>query len=394
MKIVFFHIPSLGQYNSTEPVLLELARRGHAVTHYNHASFNRYLKDAPIQFKAYTDYDGYFPTAVTSSTNVYDLGLLLLDTAEHTIDFVESECLRERPDVILHSKFVAAAKVAARKHGAPAACLTTAFAFHPDVAREYARTSSSPVRSSNISSVRKFRARAKAFYDTNRIATSDPNDVFVNEEPLNLVLGLEVFQPRHHHVTARYRFVGPAVELGAFVKTYDLIYVSLGSVFADNPAFFKVCIDAFGSLERRTIISLGDRISPELFDNVPANIELTRFAPQKEILQQAALFVTHGGGSSVYEAIYCATPMIVVPQIPEQLVFARQIEHLALGTCILPQDLSVPRLQAMALHVLDSDVFRRNLQALKDTWPRIPPAVTAADDIEAMVAQAGKAQYA
>jgi hypothetical protein len=39
-------------------------------------------------------------------------------------------------------------------------------------------------------------------------------------------------------------------------------------------------------------------------------------------------------------------------------------------------------------------VFRRNLQALKDTWPRIPPAVTAADDIEAMVAQAGKAQYA
>ncbi len=73
----------------------------------------------------------------------------------------------------------------------------------------------------------------------------------------------------------------PRRELGAFTKTHDLIYVSLGSVFTDNPAFFKARIDAFGGLGRRTIISLGDRISPDLFDNVPANIELTRFAPQK-----------------------------------------------------------------------------------------------------------------
>jgi MGT family glycosyltransferase len=387
MKILFFHIPILGQYNSIAPVLLELAERGHAVTHYNQASFSGHSTNPSIQFKPYPDYAGYSTTAVTSRTSVYELGLLLLETAEHTVDFVESECLRERPDVILHSKFVPAAKVVANKHGVPAACLTTAFAFHPDVVRDRTVTSGSPVRSSNISSVRAFRSRAKAFYDKHLVGTSDLNDVFVNEEPLHLVLGLEIFQPRPHKPTARYRFVGPTVQLERYEKTYELIYVSLGSVFVDNPAFFEVCIRAFGNLGTLTIVSLGGRISPALFDDVPPHVELVPFVQQKEVLQRAALFVTHGGGNSVYEAIYCATPMIVIPQIPEQVVFARQIERLALGKCIVPQDLSVPLLQSTALDVLDNDVYRRNVQALKDTWPATPPAVTAADEIEDLVAQ-------
>ncbi len=387
MKILFFHIPTLGQYNSIEPVLAELVERGHTVIHYNRRGFNHYLTNTSIHFKPYTDYQGYLPNVLTSRTNVYDLGLLLLETAEHTVDFVESECLRERPDVILHSKFVAAPKVIARKYQVPAACLTTAFVFHPNAVRDPERRSSSPVSVSNISSVRKFKARAKTFYDRHLGGESDANDIFMNEEALTLVLGLEMFQPRTHAVSARHKFVGPTVQVKNYLKVYDLVYVSFGSVFVDNLALFRLCIEALGMVGRRTIVSLGGRLSPAQFDNVPANLELTSFVPQKDVLQQAALFITHGGGNSVYEAIYCATPMIVIPQIPEQLVFARRIERLMLGKCIVPEDLSVPLLRSTAMEVLDNDVFTRNVQALKDTWPKIPPAVTAADYIEEMVAE-------
>src|SRR5713226_7278995 len=125
MKVFFFHVPSLGIYKAIEPILVELAARGHAVTHYNAASFGRYATQSSIAFKPYAGYEGYVPAAFSSGMNLYDLGLLLLETAERMMDFVDTEVLRESPDVILHSKFMTAPKAVAQKHDVPAACLTT-----------------------------------------------------------------------------------------------------------------------------------------------------------------------------------------------------------------------------------------------------------------------------
>jgi MGT family glycosyltransferase len=210
----------------------------------------------------------------------------------------------------------------------------------------------------------------------------DPDDIFVNDEALNLVLALEAFQPGREKLPAHCRFIGPTVHADQYSKSYDLIYASLGSVFVDNRSFFETCIQAFGTLGRRVVISLSDRFSPGDFDNVPDNIELRRFVRQKEVLQRAAVFVTHGGGNSFAEAIYYATPMVVVPQIPEQSLRARQIERLRLGRHVDLADLTVATLRSAVEDLLDNHVFRRNVQAMKDSLPRVPPAMTACDEIE------------
>jgi len=114
MKILFFHIPNLGMYHAIEPILLELQERGHQVVHYNEPGFRQYVQNAPFSFIAYSNYEGYFPNRFHASMNLYELGLLLLETAEHTVDCVEAEVLRESPDLILHSKFTAAPKIVAK----------------------------------------------------------------------------------------------------------------------------------------------------------------------------------------------------------------------------------------------------------------------------------------
>src|SRR5262245_60706219 len=129
MKILFFHIPSLGMYHAIEPVLVELARRGHQVIHCNEAGFRQYIENTHIRFTPYRSYKGYSPSAFRNTMNLYELGLLLLETAEHMMGFVEEEVLGESPDLILHSKFMAAPKAVARKHGIPVACLTTGTVF-------------------------------------------------------------------------------------------------------------------------------------------------------------------------------------------------------------------------------------------------------------------------
>jgi len=381
MKILFFHIPSLSQYRAIEPILLELGRRGHQVIHYNEAGFRQYIENTHIRFTPYRSYQGYFMSLFRPTMDLYELGFLLLETAEHMMSFVEEEVLGESPDLILHSKFMAAPKAVARKHGIPAACLTTATFFHPRTLREGKLDRSAPDMSS-VSSLLRFRRRAGSFYGAYMKDNFDPDDIFVNDEALNLVLSLEAFQPGRESLPAHCRFVGPTVHVDQYSKSYDLIYASLGSVFTDNPSFFETCIQAFGALGRRAIISLGDRFSPGDFDNVPDNIELCRFVRQKQVLQQAAVFVTHGGDNSVAEAIYCATPMIVVPQILEQSLRARQIERLMLGKHIDPVNLTVATLRLAVEDLLDNPVFRRNVQAMKDSLPKVPPAVTACDEIE------------
>jgi MGT family glycosyltransferase len=151
-----------------------------------------------------------------------------------------------------------------------------------------------------------------------------------------------------------------------------------------------MCIQALGTLGRRAIISLSGHFSPGDFGQVPDNVELRHFVRQTDVLQKAAVFVTHGGDSSVSEAIYCETPMVVVPQIPEQLLRAQQIQGLMLGKYIDPADLTVDVLGGAVAEVLENPLFRHNVQALKESLPKIPAAITACNQIEEFALKNGK----
>jgi UDP:flavonoid glycosyltransferase YjiC (YdhE family) len=111
---------------------------------------------------------------------------------------------------------------------------------------------------------------------------------------------------------------------------------------------------------------------------------------QTDVLQKASVFVTHGGDSSVSEAIYCETPMVVVPQIPEQLLRAQQIQRLMLGKYIDPTELTVDLLRGTLAEVLENPLFRNNVQAFKDSLPKIPSAITACNQIEEFALKNGK----
>lgn len=390
MKILFFHIPNLGMYHAIEPIMLELQQRGHQVIHYNEPGFRQYVQNAPFRFIAYSNYEGYFPNKFHSSMNLYELGLLLLETAEHTVDFVEAAVLRESPDLILHSKFTAAPKIVAKKHGIPAACLTNGFVLDPRTILDAEKEKRSPVDMSNVSSFLRFQKRARKFYGQYLNGSSDTGDIFVNDEALHLVLGVEMLQPARSILSSHCNFVGPTVRIEEYSKSYELIYVSLGSVFVDNKAFFQTCIQALGAVGRRVIISLSGHFSPEDFGQVPENVELHHFVNQTDVLQKAAVFVTHGGDSSVSEAIYCETPMVVVPQIPEQLLRAQQIQRLMLGKYIGPADFTVDVLRNAVAEVLENPLFRNNVQALKESLPKIPAAITACNQIEEFALKNGK----
>lgn len=90
------------------------------------------------------------------------------------------------------------------------------------------------------------------------------------------------------------------------------------------------------------------------------------FCNQIEILKNATLFVTTGGINSIFESIYCQTPMFVIPQNSEQILNGTIIENLGIGiteTNIRNIDFDTTQLYELIFNSLPE--FQENLVMLK-----------------------------
>ena len=59
------------------------------------------------------------------------------------------------------------------------------------------------------------------------------------------------------------------------------------------------------NLNYRVVMSVGSRIDIASLGTIPGNFIVKAFVPQLQLLQRAALFITHGGMNSVNEGL-CA----------------------------------------------------------------------------------------
>lgn len=122
-----------------------------------------------------------------------------------------------------------------------------------------------------------------------------------------------------------------------------IIYVSLGTVVTDNLWNNMPCVKDFvlkiysdlaksfgGNSKYRVIISTSKQ-SLEAFSERPSNFYFFNNVPQPEILKRADVFVTHGGGNSVNEAIDAQIPMVVIPFFGDQHLCAKNVDHLKIG---------------------------------------------------------------
>ena len=192
---------------------------------------------------------------------------------------------------------------------------------------------------------------------------------FVSNETRRIVSTFPGFQPRYHLLNKNIKFIGACISekiravepddavseiLAKYApvnpvepKSRDnlssaLIYVSLGTVMNDNRQLYSKIFEAINLLSDNSakipfskmefIISAGGKSYENLKKmSLPANIVISKHAPQLEILKRATLFVTHCGANSVNESIYFGVPTICMPIAGEQPMVAHRAS-MELGT--------------------------------------------------------------
>jgi MGT family glycosyltransferase len=83
------------------------------------------------------------------------------------------------------------------------------------------------------------------------------------------------------------------------------------------------------------------------------------YVPQLEILQQADIFITHGGMNSSSEGLYFGVPLLVIPVMGDQPIVAKRIEELGAGLQLNRHELDAVALKSATEQILSNPAFKK-----------------------------------
>lgn len=338
-KIMVFNVPAYGHVNVTLPVVHELVERGHDVLYYCGDRMCDVIQKTGATYKRCPD---VLPTSHDISGkahNLANISVMLLNACETLVPFVMREIEQEQPDVVLYDTINLWARIATHVTQTPAIV-----SFPITVAEGVKglmdfRTTAYAVLSAlpKIPKLLQYRSKLMKTYGSEALAFP----LFPSFADLNLVFSSREFQMDTPFLDESFRFVGASIhpEMRADAPLHlpddlPLIYVSLGTINNQNLDFYRGVIQAFADYPARIVLSIGQQMSKDEFRPIPENFTVMNSVPQLNVLQQAAVFVTHGGMNSIQESLYYGVPMVIVPQQIEQAINGKRVQELGAGQVI------------------------------------------------------------
>lgn len=161
-----------------------------------------------------------------------------------------------------------------------------------------------------------------------------------------------------------------------------LVYASLGTLQNGSEEIFRAIAAACADLPAQLVISLGGGLDPQRLGTLPGDPVVVGYAPQLEILKQAALVITHGGLNTVLESLAEGVPLVVIPLGNDQPGVAARVRARGAGLVVSRRALAANKLRPAIEAVLNDRKFRQSAASLKAAMSRVDGLSRAADIIE------------
>ncbi|MDJ0579529.1 glycosyltransferase [Crocosphaera sp.] len=144
-----------------------------------------------------------------------------------------------------------------------------------------------------------------------------------------------------------------------------LIYASMGTLQNCLSYVFEAIAGACQGLDAQLVISLGGGSEPDSLPNLPGNPLVVKYAPQLELVQKAALTITHAGMNTTLESLTYGVPMIAIPVTNDQPGIAARIAWTGVGEMIALDKLNSDNLRPMIQRVLGEKRYYENAKKLQ-----------------------------
>jgi MGT family glycosyltransferase len=198
------------------------------------------------------------------------------------------------------------------------------------------------------------------------------------------------FQPDGAILDGRYDFVGPCRRppTGADAPWRPpgdgrpIVLVTLGTIDNQRPEFFRTAVEALAELDVHAVLAVGESVRPADLGRPPRNVEVHQLVPQLDVLDHAALLVSHAGLGGVMEALSAGVPLLLFPQTREQEANADRAVELGLGRR-LATPVTAPGIRAAVTEVLGDRGIAERVAAMRAEIQAAGGARRAADLVEA-----------
>ncbi|WP_050927904.1 glycosyltransferase [Aestuariivita boseongensis] len=144
-----------------------------------------------------------------------------------------------------------------------------------------------------------------------------------------------------------------------------LIYASVGTVVNDaNAAAIRTILSACVGVNAQLVIGLGAWIdgagvgNMDLPDPRPEDAVIVGFAPQVQLIERAALVITHAGMNTTNEALGAGVPMVALPRGDDQPGVASRIRASGVGVVGSFRKSTAGELRGLIETVLNDPGFR------------------------------------
>ncbi|PFU26959.1 macrolide family glycosyltransferase [Bacillus cereus] len=367
-NVLVINFPGEGHINPTLAVVSELIQRGETVVSYCIEDYRKKVEATGAEFRVFENFLSQINIMERVNEGGSPLTVLshMIEASERIVTQIVEETKEEKYDYLIYDNHFPVGRIIANILQLPSVSSCTTFAvnqyinFHDEQeARQVDEMD--PLYQSCLAGMerwnKQYGMKCNSMYDI----MNHPGDI-------TIVYTSKEYQPRSEVFDESYKFVGPSIatrkEVGSFptedLKNEKVIFISMGTVFNEQPALYEKCFEAFKDVDATVVLVVGKKINISQFENIPKNFKLYNYVPQLEVLQHADVFVTHGGMNSSSEALYYGVPLVVIPVTGDQPFVAKRLTEVGAGIRLNRNELTSELLRETVKKVMDDVTFKEN----------------------------------
>ncbi|MEI2688680.1 MAG: nucleotide disphospho-sugar-binding domain-containing protein [Anaerolineae bacterium] len=175
------------------------------------------------------------------------------------------------------------------------------------------------------------------------------------------LLHIDFFSPRWYAdlpaIAPQTSFVGSQPAPAAEGLDPPTILITLGSLFNQDPAFFRIAAEAV-LLEggQPVVVTGGIGDGPP---GLPAGVEVQPWVDFGRILPRLAGIIHHGGVGTTHAALRAGLPQVAVPHAGDQQPQAGRITTAGVGYGVRPANFTLPAARWLVRQLLKSEALRQ-----------------------------------
>ena len=147
------------------------------------------------------------------------------------------------------------------------------------------------------------------------------------------------------------------------LRAAPTVYVTLGTIFNQNPAIFGTVLEALRERDCNVIATVGAENDPAALGSQPDNVHVERFIAQEALLPHCDVVINQGG-TAILPILANGLPMLILPQGANQFFHAQACTAAGVARSIMPSEISVERVRSDVAALLDEPSFRRRAQGV------------------------------